>query len=253
MNDNSKADALLITLTAAFALLVPAFYSGAFSRPTKIIAEIPPTAPVFKSTAPVRLSAKALIESEGDTSGMMCYSCHKEDGSKPPLQHDANGLVTVSTNHLDLVYARMNCAACHPAAEEVDLEWDDSDRLIIPAAHAQPPMRHGRFGRNNDCFNCHIPDKLDHLRTRQGQEFELKDSTLLCASCHGPAYREWEMGIHGRRSGYWLAGKGESKRLDCTGCHDPHSPAFPAMKPGPHPYRTAATSPENAAKDHDHE
>lgn len=254
MNADNKADALLATLTILFVLLVPVFLTGALA-PIASETETPPPAAVFASPAPVRLSARALIEADEDISGMMCYSCHKEDGEKLTLQRNDQGVVTVSTNHLDLVYARMNCAACHLAAEEVDLEWDDDDQLIIPAAHSQPPMRHGRFGRNNDCFNCHIPDRLDKLQTRQGQIFELKDSTLLCASCHGPSYREWELGIHGRRNAYWTAAAGSATTLDCTSCHDPHSPAFPAMKPGPKPYRsivaTSLPEVEIAKDDHD--
>ncbi|MBL6763997.1 MAG: hypothetical protein ISQ14_03505 [Verrucomicrobiae bacterium] len=235
MKENTKADALLITVTSVFLILVPVFISGAFSRPA-----IPPESrmvdPVFTSPAPIRLSARALIKADADVSGMMCYSCHKETGENLVLKRDAEGLVTVSTNHADLVYSRLNCVACHGTDEGVELTWDHDDQLVIPAAHAQPPMRHGRFGRNNDCFNCHIREQLDKLRTRNGAVFDLQDSTPLCASCHGPAYRDWELGIHGRGNGHWDRRAGETVKLDCTACHDPHSPAFPSVKPGPSPY-----------------
>ncbi len=234
MNGDRKAEITLGGLTAAFVILIPVFLLGRSAG--DIPPEHVPMDAVFNTPTTVRLSAAELIESEGDTSGMDCYSCHTE-GAVPTLHKDANGLVAASTNHLDLVYARMNCAGCHKESEEVDLEWDDNDNLIIPPHHKQPPMRHGRFGRNNDCFNCHIPDKLNKVRTRHGEEFELKDSTQLCVSCHGTSYREWIQGVHGRLNGHWDRESGDFKRQDCTACHDPHSPAFAAVKPAPKPYR----------------
>ena len=57
----------------------------------------------------------------------------------------------------------------------------------------------------------------------------------LCASCHGPTYRDWEKGIHGRTNGYWDTSKGEQTRLVCTQCHDPHAPAFGKLVPLPGP------------------
>lgn len=116
------------------------------------------------------------------------------------------------------------------------MEWDDDGNVVIPEAHRNRVLRHGRSGRNNTCFNCHMPTRLNRLVTRQGLELELKDSTLLCASCHGPTYQDWERGIHGRTSGFWNTEMGAANRADCTSCHDPHAPAFPRMKPAPGPH-----------------
>ena len=55
--------------------------------------------------------------------------------------------------------------------------------------------------------------------------------TRLCAGCHGPTYRDWERGMHGRTDGYWDETLGEPHRLSCTECHDPHWPRIPAMEP----------------------
>lgn len=190
MNDNRTQELTLWGLAAVFAVFIPVFLLG--RSPGKQPAPEPTSvAAVFKSGTSVRLSARELIEDDGDTSGMECYACH-EEGKVSTLHKDEHGLIAASTNHLDLVYARLNCAGCHKESEEVDLEWDDDDNLIIPPHHRHPPMQHGRYGRNNDCYNCHIPEQLDKVRTRKGEVFELKDSTQLCASCHGPAYREWE-------------------------------------------------------------
>ncbi len=253
MKRDTKANAVLGALAAVFGILAVGFLFGGFGGAATLAApELAPTPKVFTHPATIRLSARELVTLEEDTSGMMCYSCH-DPKKKLTLKRDVAGLVTVSTNHLDLVYSRLNCAGCHRESEEVELEWDDDDILIIPPAHRQPPMRHGRFGRNNDCFNCHIPEQLDKLRTRDGKEFNLTDSTLLCASCHGPSYRDWELGVHGRRNGYWDRQLGESTRRDCTSCHDPHSPAFPAMIPGPGPHQrsAAATGPLSEGPPHE--
>lgn len=41
----------------------------------------------------------------------------------------------------------------------------------------------------------------------------------MCAKCHGPRYREWQQGAHGRSNGYWDNTRGESRRLGRTECH----------------------------------
>src|SRR5436190_5125 len=69
-------------------------------------------------------------------------------------------------------------------------------------------------------------------------------------SCHGPTYRDWEIGIHGRKSGYWDKRLGAAVRQDCTSCHDPHSPAFPSLTPGPGPNPLHPTAKAATRKDH---
>jgi|GEM_PF-4292866 len=51
---------------------------------------------------------------------------------------------------------------------------------------------------------------------------------------HGDKFRDWKVGIHGKRTGYW---NGEKQYLLCAHCHNPHSPSFKAMKPMPPPVR----------------
>ena len=188
----------LTGLTVVFLGLAIAFYFDLWGRPAALPA-IAPTAPDFTNTATVRMSAAELVRTGGDTSGMACYSCH--DVTKPVIVHfDTNGNILLPEEHRDLV------------------------------------LQHGRSNRNGHCFNCHDPKNLEQLRPREGQVFKLTESTLLCASCHGPTYRDWSAGIHGRTSGFWDRKQGDIVRADCTSCHDPHAPAFPSMKPGPGPH-----------------
>jgi hypothetical protein len=72
-----------------------------------------------------------------------------------------------------------------------------------------------------------------------GECFSFDDVPMLCAGCHGPTYRDWSKGIHGRTNGYWDTGRGVIRRLLCTQCHAPHAPAFAPMSllPGPHTLR----------------
>ena len=130
----------------------------------------------------------------------------------------------------------MDCYACHDKAKPPQLKFDTNNNVILPKEHEDLVLRHGRNNRNNQCFNCHDQANLDRLLTRDGRRLEFKDSSLLCASCHGPTYRDWEVGVHGRISGYWDRQSGEITRKDCTSCHDPHAPRFPALKPAPAPH-----------------
>lgn len=234
MKGDLRASVVLAVLSGIFLLLGRLFLTG-WGEPTSRLYDIPPTDGVFTNTATVRLSAEELIESGGDASGMDCYSCH-EEGKEIELKYDENNQVITPPDHRDFIFSRMNCPACHRESEEVEMDWDDDGNIIIPDKHKNLVLRHGRFGRNNNCFNCHIPTQLNHVKTRQGRELELSQSTLLCASCHGPTYQDWEVGVHGRTSGYWDRDLGSITRKDCTSCHDPHAPDFPSMIPGPAPH-----------------
>jgi hypothetical protein len=79
---------------------------------------------------------------------------------------------------------------------------------------------------------------------------KIVESPALCGSCHGPTYRDWEAGVHGRTSGYWQRDLGSIDRKVCTSCHNPHSPAFPSRPPapGPHPLHPATVAATERAK-----
>ena len=190
----------VVTLGVAvgFLALAGALFSGVWGR-QETVAVLPTVDPKFTNTAPVRVSAAELIRTGGDASGLDCYACH-ERGKPPTLHLNAEGGVVLPKEHDDLV------------------------------------IRHGRNDRNNQCFNCHDPEHLDQLRGRNGTHFTWQESSKLCGSCHGPTYRDWETGIHGRTSGFWDRGAGAIARLECASCHHPHSPAFPTLNPAPAPH-----------------
>lgn len=238
MNDHQKTSAALTGLTVLFAGLALAFWLTARGGPA-LGRAAPLPGPPFTNTATVRLSVAELTKSGGDVSGLDCYACHSKDKSVAP-KFDAAGALIPSVAHRDVVFSRMNCAACHAPEEKVELKFDAEGKVLTPAAHTYDVARHGRTIGNDHCFNCHDPGNLTELRTAGGKKLKLTESTLLCASCHGPSYRDWESGAHGRRNGFWDAKLGATERKDCTSCHDPHAPMLPRLKPLPPPFQAAS-------------
>ena len=214
MSADKKTSIVLAGWTMVCLALTGAFLLNLWGRPVPLPA-LPVVDPGFTNTATVRLSAAELIRSGGDASGLDCYACHEK--TKPPQLH-------FGTNNI----------------------------VLLPKEHEDLVMRHGRNNRNDHCFNCHDPENLDMLKTRDGLKLKITESTKLCASCHGPTYRDWEAGIHGRTSGYWDRKLGPISRVECASCHDPHAPAFPSMKPGPkpHPLHPALSALNEAARGH---
>lgn len=201
MNDSSRTQAVLVGITVAFAALAVAFTMNLWGK-TVVLPEIPLVDPVFTNTATARTNLAELMRLKADLSDFDCYGCH--DRKKPP-----------------------------------PLRFDEKHNLVVPKEHEDVVMGHGRHNRNNLCYNCHDESNLELLQTRDGRELKLSESTPLCGSCHGPTYRDWDAGAHGRTSGYWDRARGDIQRRDCVACHNPHSPRFPgrAPAPGPHPLR----------------
>ena len=90
-------------------------------------------------------------------------------------------------------------------------------------------------GLNDRCLNCHDNADRDRLVLHDGATIGYEQVELLCAQCHGPTYRQWQRGGHGRTTGYWDGQLGPRRRLGCTECHDPHAPAFDKFTPLPGP------------------
>jgi len=204
MKSLSKTSLTLLVLMGVFTALAVGFVLNLWGRPTPRL-EIPLVDPAFISTATVRTSYAELVANKEDLSDFDCYGCHEKN--KPPT-----------------------------------LRFDADHNLIIPQEHSDIVMKHGSHNRNNLCFNCHDETNLEVLQTRDGRQLKFSESTQLCGSCHGPNYRDWEAGAHGRTSGFWNRSMGPITRKDCVSCHNPHAPKFPGRKPAPppHPLRPLA-------------
>src|SRR5262245_12388998 len=201
MTDQAKASGVLLGLAVLFFGLMTGFLLNLWGRPAALD-PIPLVDPSFTSNATVRVSYAELVRTKADLSDFDCYGCHER--TKPP-----------------------------------PLRFDDQHNLIIPKEHSDIVMGHGSHNRNNLCFNCHDENNLEVFQTRDGHQLKFSESTRLCGSCHGPTYRDWEAGAHGRISGYWDREGGPITRQDCVSCHNPHAPKFPSRQPapGPHPLR----------------
>jgi hypothetical protein len=122
------------------------------------------------------------------------------------------------------------CSDCH-AEMKPNLK-----RRELQDEHAAISLRHaaGQLW----CFDCHDPEDRDTLRLVTGEGIPFTESIRLCGQCHGKKLRDWQIGIHGRRTGHW---NGDKESLLCTACHNPHNPEFKALTPLPPPERPGRT------------
>lgn len=170
--------------------------------------------------------------------------------AKPPAQQPPIGLASDThldktppraTKGLDLVKAgwAYNCMECH--------------KLLTARWHYDRPMAEHRdlvleHGNNRFCLNCHHATNRNAFVDYDGAEIAQADVVQLCAKCHGPIYRDWEAGVHGRSNGYWKPDAGPKTKLRCIQCHDPHRPKFQPMPPlPPLRYPPRAAHPPSAA------
>ncbi len=90
-------------------------------------------------------------------------------------------------------------------------------------------------GRNSRCLSCHLKGDRNRLSLQGDESVPYAESDQLCGKCHGPAWRDWRDGSHGRTTGSWNKEDPRHRRLTCTECHDPHRPAYPKYTPLPGP------------------
>lgn len=116
------------------------------------------------------------------------------------------------------------CSDCH--SETADF---NPNERVLKDEHDDKRVHFGEEkGENEWCFSCHKQGNYNRLKRKSGKELGFNQSYVLCGACHGEAYRDWKLNIHGRRVGFW---NGAGKIASCAECHDPHDPAFKAMKP----------------------
>lgn len=113
-----------------------------------------------------------------------------------------------------------------------------------------------RHGINTRCYNCHDLEDRDRLVLRDGTTIPYAEVVSLCAQCHVETDRDWQLGLHGRRIGFWDLSRGPYERFVCTQCHDPHRPRHPIMEglqPLPSPNTLRMGTPGSHAADVGHE
>lgn len=160
-------------------------------------------------------------------------------GSEPVLPTTPRALVEASQIERDAVREvmtdpattriaglEMTCESCHSLfPSPVFGRVDRRQHLDLVLEH----------GLNDRCENCHSTRDESQLVLYGGIEVPYAKVEELCAKCHGPTFRDWEQGIHGKSEGSWDPAAPEHRRMRCTECHDPHRPAFGVMTPLPPP------------------
>lgn len=118
------------------------------------------------------------------------------------------------------------CSMCHD-----DLPLNTQRRELVEM-HDDIVFDHD--SENRWCLACHSATNRDSLVLAGGKLLGFPESYRLCGQCHGPKFRDWRLGIHGKRTGNW---NGEKQYFLCVHCHDPHSPKIKPLKPLPPPRR----------------
>jgi hypothetical protein len=120
------------------------------------------------------------------------------------------------------------CSSCHNS----DLLAPNPVRRELTGMHDNIVLHHDEEHRW--CLDCHDTNNRDQLHLASGAPVLFSESYQLCGQCHGTQYRDWRIGIHGKRTGDW---SGSKEYLLCVHCHNPHSPRFSALEPLPPPIR----------------
>ena len=121
------------------------------------------------------------------------------------------------------------CSECHKDMKPNPIRREMKDE------HTNIVLNHAQGERW--CLDCHDINNRDKLHLVNGQRISFEESYRLCGQCHGDKYRDWKVGVHGKRTGMW---NGEKQYLLCVNCHNPHDPRFKPLVPMPPPVRPEA-------------
>jgi hypothetical protein len=135
------------------------------------------------------------------------------------------------------VYFVQRCQECH-------VDFRDPIKSHLPlGAHRDMPFNHGI---NLRCFNCHNIANSETYVNHDGSQIPADTPVMLCRKCHGPTYRDWVAGTHGRVNGAWDPTNSLYKKTECNQCHNPHEPRFPLLIPRPAPEPVVAQQHDKA-------
>lgn len=116
------------------------------------------------------------------------------------------------------------CSQCHDKSLAGMLALRKKDQ---PNSHWQTVLKHAPEHMMS-CQTCHGAGDQDKLVTLTGQAVEMDAPYQVCAQCHSSQVNDWAGGAHGKRLGGWAPPRVVQ---NCTGCHNPHAPAFESRWP----------------------
>jgi hypothetical protein len=129
----------------------------------------------------------------------------------------------------DLIFP---CTQCH-----AHMQPPNAKRRVLTEYHTDIVLHHAENQRW--CTDCHNLNNRDKLRLVSGELIDFTESYRLCGQCHGDKFRDWKVGVHGKRTGSW---NGDKQYLLCVHCHNPHDPKFKPLTPMPPPKRPGKAS-----------
>ena len=106
------------------------------------------------------------------------------------------------------------CTSCHEGRAVKAVRTEDFHQNIQPVHPAETGLV---------CTNCHVANDVSRLVLGSGETATLDQAYRLCTQCHFSQADAWAGGGHGKRVVAW---QGRRVVMSCTGCHDPHQPAF---------------------------
>lgn len=176
----------------------------------------------FKNRVPVILMTFFIL---------MFFGCHetelnKKDKQNVTTEKKSEKAVEYAVDAPPLSDDLFPCTTCHAHRKP------NPDRRVLVEWHDDISAMFNHDSQNRWCLDCHDLNNRDSLRLASGKLLDFKESYRLCGQCHGEKYRDWKVGVHGKRTGYW---NGKKQYLLCVHCHNPHSPKFQQLKPEPPP------------------
>jgi len=141
------------------------------------------------------------------------------------------------------------CSQCHDPSRVPNRQI-----RVLKEEHTDLKFHHG--GGRFWCYTCHNAKNMDTLHLINGESVDFDAAYKVCGQCHFERELDWAFGGHGKRAGAFQdphnvplthkdllvtdrssIGHWQGKRvlLDCTGCHNPHSPYLGPFKPSPPP------------------
>jgi hypothetical protein len=141
------------------------------------------------------------------------------------------------------------CTSCH------DNSFVDPRVRVLKEEHGDLVFEHG--GGRFWCYDaCHNGKDMDNLVSLRRRPIDYDRPYLLCGQCHFEKQKDWSFGGHGHRAGPFPVPRdipvtrdllrvadrekigmwrGERVLLNCTACHNAHSPAIKPYPPSPPP------------------
>lgn len=143
-----------------------------------------------------------------------------EAGAKAaPAQAKKTAEVQVQANSPPFTEGIFPCSGCHDPKDKVNYKRRDL-QMHSDAGEPGAVLQHGA---ERWCLDCHDAQNRDVLRSASGQAIPYTESYRLCGQCHGDKYRDWKVGVHGKRTGMW---DGQKTYFLCVNCHNPHTPKW---------------------------